>query len=473
MLIAAYHFLLGIQDREGLFAPIPHARVFGSMALHLLEGRFDVDPEAIGDEAFVRGGRTYAYFGVFPAVLRMPLIPFLNVENVPLSQLYTFLALLTGAFAQASAVRIVFRPVPTGPGRQLIEPLMIAAALLSGPSVMLAMKGTVFDETNGWAWALASAFTAVAMHGLTASAGFRGQHLSAMAILAGLCLHTRATTALGLHVSLALMLLWLALRDRSGSTVGVSGFARRCFQPKLFIPAVIVTVFAVAAGVVNDARWGHPLVLADLRAQIHLISAAPDRLVRLDTYGLFHIGRLGYGFLYYFVPMWPLRSGNGFLFEGPIRELFDALELPPSSFFLSDPLTMTLAVLAVPALLRNRLAGLPRAGVVALLAGLCVAPTLMLIAWYMAFRYRLEFSPLFLALACIGGPAFAQRMNAWPKSALRIPTVIFVLLFVAQVLSAHLHALLYVLSPFGPAHDHLAETFSSYAGALAQLFGLR
>jgi hypothetical protein len=56
--------------------PVTMGLVFNSMMQHMLQGRFDVDPAAIltGGEVYVRDGRSYAYFGVFCALLRLPLI---------------------------------------------------------------------------------------------------------------------------------------------------------------------------------------------------------------------------------------------------------------------------------------------------------------------------------------------------------------------------------------------------------------
>src|SRR5438128_4907859 len=58
----------------GLFTPVHYGRVFNSMLLHLLQGSFDVDPEAIGREGFVRDGLTYSYFGIALALLRLPFL---------------------------------------------------------------------------------------------------------------------------------------------------------------------------------------------------------------------------------------------------------------------------------------------------------------------------------------------------------------------------------------------------------------
>ena len=46
-------------------------KAFDSMMVHSLRGEFTVNREAIGYEAFTLDGKTYAYFGIFPAVLYM------------------------------------------------------------------------------------------------------------------------------------------------------------------------------------------------------------------------------------------------------------------------------------------------------------------------------------------------------------------------------------------------------------------
>ena len=43
------------------------------MLAHLLHGEFFVDPNTIGDEGFLRNGHVYAYWGIWCALLRLPL----------------------------------------------------------------------------------------------------------------------------------------------------------------------------------------------------------------------------------------------------------------------------------------------------------------------------------------------------------------------------------------------------------------
>src|SRR5436305_7354396 len=85
--VAAYYLFLLSNGTLQLFAPEMLDNVYNSMLAHLLHGEFNVDPEAIGFEALTRNGNTYAYFGVFPALLRLVAMPFTDIVQVELARL--------------------------------------------------------------------------------------------------------------------------------------------------------------------------------------------------------------------------------------------------------------------------------------------------------------------------------------------------------------------------------------------------
>ncbi|MBV8359858.1 MAG: hypothetical protein JO189_18265 [Deltaproteobacteria bacterium] len=74
-LLAVYYLFLLSNGTFQLFAPEVLDKTFNSMLVHLLRADFSVDRDAIGFEAFTRDGKTYAYFGIFPAVLRLFAMP--------------------------------------------------------------------------------------------------------------------------------------------------------------------------------------------------------------------------------------------------------------------------------------------------------------------------------------------------------------------------------------------------------------
>jgi len=86
-LVFFYYALLLTNGDFNLFASEELGLTFNAMALGLLKGDFSISPDIIGNEAFVHDGKTFTYFGVFPALLRLPLAPFVNLDATYLSRL--------------------------------------------------------------------------------------------------------------------------------------------------------------------------------------------------------------------------------------------------------------------------------------------------------------------------------------------------------------------------------------------------
>jgi hypothetical protein len=120
----------------------------------------------------------------------------------------------------------------------------------------------------------------------------------------------------------------------------------------------------------------------------------------------------------------------------------DAMELPPGSFLLTDPLLLGLAAAGVLSV-RDRVHA-------ALLLGLCVPPVLMLCAISTAHRYREEFYPLFFmaALFCVAAPS---RRTATTRS-FRAAVIGSV---ATGIVAAHAMAVLDARSPRGPGEFYL------------------
>jgi hypothetical protein len=420
-------------------------------------------------EGFHRDGKTFAYFGILPALLRIPLVPFIDLTAVSVEGAFRLAGLVGIAAGGLALVDTTLASVPPGRVRVVLAVLTSVSAVLSGPGIMLALRPDIFNEVALLAWALCVWFLAVLLPALRADARPSTRRLVVLAVLAGCCVLTRPTVAIGLLLVLAAVLARQVLR--AGPEQGALPL-RRAFdairQPRIVLPAMIVLVFLACGAAVNMARWGNPLTFADLRLQTNLLALHPDRLPRLDAYGMFNLERVWLSLIYFFLPIWTLRRDGTPLFEADIHRLFDAFELPPSSFFLTDPFTMLLAGIGAVALLRGRLPGVDRGLAVAVAGGFAVPAALILTAWYLAFRYRIEFMPLLLLLASLG----VIRLAAWcagttaPRRAAAM-TLLGVLL-AAQVVSAHVHCVLYGMSPFGPSRDIVAQgVWDYYAQRLA------
>src|ERR1700752_3217442 len=104
---AVYYLFLLSNGTFQLFAPEMLDKAFDNMLVHLLRGEFTVDCEAIDFEAFTRNGDTYAYFGVFPALLRLVAVPFTDIAQAELARLSCLTAVVIFVALQLRMLQIV------------------------------------------------------------------------------------------------------------------------------------------------------------------------------------------------------------------------------------------------------------------------------------------------------------------------------------------------------------------------------
>ncbi len=414
------------------FHPALLGLAFNSMLDHLMQGRFDIAPAAIGFEAFLVDGRTVAYFGPFCALLRLPLVPFGALAGTDITRLSCLFALCLSGWFQLRAVLLVRDTLPPSPRRTWLAAALIASVLLAGPLVPF-LRPSIYQEVVDWADAEAMAFVFLALRGLLTARGFDRRTLLAMALCAGLALLTRVSVGLGLYVGLGLL---LAARGGRGALA----------------PGMLLLAFAGVAAGVNAGRWGNPLIFADFTRYAMNQDVTLDRIPRLAAYGAFNLARLPLGLSYYFAPVWGILRPDGLLlFAESQARLVDAMELPPGSFLLTDPLLLGLAAIGV-----TRLRRWPEA---ALLAGLAIPPLLMLTAISMAHRYRMEFTPCFLFAALLGWRALAHDRAIAHTTTGRsaIARGIVGSMVVLSILTSHAEAALYAVSPWGPAEQYVAH----------------
>ena len=95
-----YTFLIAGHSFE-LFGPTELGMSFNSMLEHLQRGQFDIDPQAIRFEGYVHNGKTYSYFGILPALLRLPLYAVGYLKRYDVTRLYCAIAATLGLCFQA------------------------------------------------------------------------------------------------------------------------------------------------------------------------------------------------------------------------------------------------------------------------------------------------------------------------------------------------------------------------------------
>jgi hypothetical protein len=459
-----YYLLLIVQPSpgaatSGLFGPVSHGLTFNSMLLHLLRGAFDVDPQTIGDEGIIHNGSTYAYFGILPALFRLFVLPTTNFPITDFSRLSCLTATLIMTLFKLLSVLTVWRAARTRQGPLLIT-LFIVTVLFGGPQIQF-LRPSIYQEVIQWSGAFAAGFVYFILRGCYSQQGFTIGILATLALMAGLALLTRVSTALGLYIAFGLICIQLAWRQISLAGGSRKPTAHGTHLVSLLIPVLILTGFATLTGLVNYERWGNPLNFGDVHSHIMSLTVYPDRLARLNKYGPFNLARLGYGIMYYFFPVWVIRDGTGNFFGSALQQrILDGIELPPSSFFISDPLLVGLMAYAFLHFLRP--GDMPKPNlVIPPLIGLAIPPFLMLTFLGMTFRYRMEFYP-FLELAAFIG---FDRMLAKPTRRRQLP---FVVAAIAGIVASHVLWVLYMTSPFGTVTEVVGSM--SVTGFYSSLF---
>jgi hypothetical protein len=441
-----YGALLWISWR--LWWPVPSWNLtFNSLLDHLLQGRFDVDPQIIGGEGFLRDGRVYSYFGIWCALLRLPLWVFHGM-SLDVTLWSCLAAACIAGVAKVRAALLVRRHAIRTPMIELAITLMLAYAVLGGSAVG-ALGASLVQEVILWAYAFAALFVYLALKGLI-NRHFDLKTLSWMACCAGLALLTRVSTGIGLILALVLLLLVLAAQHRwNKAKPSLAAMERQgvaLTEKRMLAPLGILGAFVAATGIVNYGRWGNPATFANYDLYM-LRTYFPGFVQTMHKYGPFNLLRIPFSLAYYFVPIWVLHGPSGQLFfESTRTHYFGDVELPPSSFFLTDLLPVCFIVLLAITLWRRRSRHLPPAGrwAAALAIGLLAPCILMLMLDWQAYRYRMEFYPeidllaflgLYFAVTDMAALSSFTRWRQWITAGLAVSVVASLLAFSLDVLS--------------------------------------
>lgn len=453
-LLAFAWYAAWLAISAAIFHPILDL-TFNSMFDHLMHGRFDVDPTIVGFEGYARGGRIYAYWGIWCALLRLPLwlVHRLDFDMTAISSL---VAVCIACVMKLRTVFLIERHSQQNVTTRAATNFM-AIYVLFGASEGAYLKVSIYQEVVFWAYAFATIFVYLTIKGIL-KRHFDLPTLFWMSLCAGFAVLTRVSTGVGLTASFGLI-LFIVIGEAAKSTPGSPGAIHRwmnaLFNRRFLIPIMALLACLVGTGIVNYLRWGNPLTFVNLSLCVGL-KDWPDRLVREATYGAFNLSRIPYGLMYYFFPLWIIHQGGHLLFEGTQFRLMDIVELPPGSFFLTELLPFAFIAFLVRAVWRRRTASLPSPiSCAAVFAGLLCPCILMLMAVAMTYRYRMEFYPeidflafigLFLVLKDAAIQAEFARNLRWVKAALAV-----------SILFSIVMQILYMHAQFGPAQDAVRQ----------------
>ena len=193
-----------------LIEPETFANFYDHQATSLLQGRLDIPREGISGEAFIHDGKVYGYFGLTPAILRLPFV----IYNAAFGEL-TRAFMLAGFAAALVACHLLLRAVYSLSGRGQPPAWttigLVTAAGLGSTLFFLGSRAYVYHEAILWGITFALFGSWAALRHLAAPGGRWWVGSLACGILS---VHARPPTGLFALTLLGVVALILLLRDR-------------------------------------------------------------------------------------------------------------------------------------------------------------------------------------------------------------------------------------------------------------------
>jgi hypothetical protein len=142
------------QTAGAASGPIHENNYYEMQARAMFHGHLWVANGALGIEGFIHAGRQYTYFGLFPSLLRMPILLVTSSLDGKLTDPFIMVAwLLTGLFASLLVwrVRVLARGSAAVGWLETISYGVLMATILAGTVFMLlAAEPDVFEEDLAW-----------------------------------------------------------------------------------------------------------------------------------------------------------------------------------------------------------------------------------------------------------------------------------------------------------------------------------
>ncbi len=399
--------LLGLFT-QGTFDPgvrttrDPQSLYYDAQARSILHGRLDVPTGSLGGEAISFHGHTYGYFGIGPALLRLPIMPFYP-QGYPNLAPWSYLgAFVVEALATLGIWRSVQRRLRvTAP--PVVDGLLLLTVLAGSPTMFLTARPDVYEEAILWGVA-ACLVTFWAVLRLFETSRWRWGAVAALA--AAFAMLSRPTVGGGALLAVGVSGLVVFARDRSD-------------WPRAAALASGAGLGLVAFCSVNYLKF-HSLVNAPYNANY---LAQPKRLAALKHGGANGIRYLPTNLLQYlrpdtvhFLGKFPWLTFRMTRYA-PVLNLghvhFDTFELP-TSITATTPVLTVLAIVGSIAILRR-----PSVLLIPLGAGL--AAILATASFFgEAPRYLADFLPWLVIGACCGLAIFVNwnPRRPWVKASL-------------------------------------------------------
>ena len=372
----------------------------------MFSGHLYVPSGALGIEAFVHAGHHFTYFGIFPSLIRMPILAVTHHFDTRLTAPSMLVAwLLTGLFSSLLIwrSRIMVRG-DAAMGRAEAASFGVLIATITGGSVVVAIAANpwVYNEDFAWSIALTTG-SMFALLGLIERPSWRRVVFSGVLVLATSLNRTPAGYAC--IIGAFLVAAWFAF-GRGGPE-----------NKRWTVPVALVGLVAFAANcLVTYAKFGLPIglpmadqVWAQVNAHRRQFLAAnggkafsvgflPSTLSAYLNPGGLHFGSV---FPYISLPTTPARTVGNVVLD----QTYATSSIPTSM-----PLLFLLSIWGLVTAFRPRPLG--RLGAMRLLVLTAAAASAGVLVWgYIAESYLSDFMPFLILASAIGMIDIWRRLD--------------------------------------------------------------
>lgn len=387
------------------------ANFYDLQAHAIVHGHLYLPEKALGVEGFLHDGHYFTYFGIFPSLLRMPILLVARGLDGKLTDFSILLAWLTTALLSALLVwraRVLLRGDGTLGWQEAFGLGLLQLAILSG-SVLVYLAATpyVYNEDLAWSVALTLGCMFSLLGVVEKPTRIRIVWSAAFVLAASL---NRATTGIGCIVAALLTAAWFA-----------SGRARAENRRKA-IPLLAIGLGAlVVACAINMAKFGIPFgfpikdqvfsrvnahrryYLAQNGGKYYGLQFLPSTLLAYLRPTGIHIST---AFPFITLPTAPARAVGGVVLD----RVYRTASLPSSAPFL-----FLLACWGTVAALLRRQPYWTRVFRIPLLATALAALPVFVFP-YIAPRYLADILPFVIIAAVLGAIDLWRRAEQWRRA---------------------------------------------------------
>jgi hypothetical protein len=391
---------------------VPYDNFYDLQARAMFHGHIYLPNGKMGIEAFVRNGRDYTYFGVFPSLLRMPVLLVTSSLDGKMTAPSILLAWLSTALMSSLMLwrlRILIR------GRAIVGRAEAASygammATIMGGSVILYLGATPFIYNEDFAWSIP-----LTVGSLFALLGVMEHPTRGRVLASGLFILAtnlnRTPTGYACSIGAFLVAAWFAT-GRGGTSerrwavplagIGAGTFVVSCAftYAKFGIPVGLPMADQVWASVNAHRRY----FLAANGGKAFSFAFLPSTLwAYLQPFGL----RVSGLFPFVMPPAAPAAWLAGAVMDQ---------SYPTASFTDTSPLLLLLGAWGVVTAFRPKGIGLVRLTRFILIAAAAGAGGVLL--WgYISQRYIADLMPFFIIAGCIGLIDVWRRLAQRPRAA--------------------------------------------------------